>query len=417
MKYSYKTNTMNLKVIFSVLCLCSLAWLFAQPTPYQPQTVPNPKTSGGGYVSDPGQVLQPGAREAINAMITDLEQKSTAQIAVVILPSIGEAVPREFVYELFQLWGIGQRGQDNGLMLLVVMDQRRSEIETGYGLEGLLPDVICYRILMNELVPRFQQGDYSGGVLATITQIKALLEDPAALAEMRAAVDPKADWPRFFHQPIHPVLYYYGLAALLLLLGLLTWVILTLASKDDLYDKYRNIRFTTWWIWVILFPLPFLVAFPLLRYLLRWLRRKPRFGPKTGVPLHLLREDEEDHYLEKGQITEEEIKSIDYDVWVSDDGEEVLVLPYAKLFSSYAACPKCGFKTYRKEESLTLQAATRMHGGLVKHIYRCKNCFYHQETLQHTARLSDGSSGGGGGGGGGSWGGGSSGGGGAGAGW
>ena len=127
---------------------------------FTPQTVPDPKKTGGGYVSDPGGVLKTAEVAELNRLIAAIEDSSTAQIAVVVLPSIGEESPKEFATALFETWGIGQRETDNGLLILVVMDQRRTEFETGYGLEGVLPDITCYRVGMETLVPtaRIRQG-------------------------------------------------------------------------------------------------------------------------------------------------------------------------------------------------------------------------------------------------------------------
>lgn len=411
-------HTRTAALLFGLLILLAAPRLWAQ-TRYTPESVPDPKRgSGSGYISDPANLLDAADKASINQVLASLERSSTAQVAVVVLPSIGEAVPREFVYELFNRWGIGQAGKDNGLMLLVVMDQRRSEIETGYGLEGLLPDVICYRILLEELVPRFQAGDYGEGVLATVQRVKELLEDPAALEELRRDMEPTVH--RIMGQEIPPPLYYYGWVAALVSIGLLAWVLLTLNSKDELYDKYRHIKYVTGWFWMLVFPVPYLLVYPALKMLLRHLRHKPRFGPRTGKLLHLLSEYDEDAHLEQGQIVEEEVRSVDYDVWVSDDCDEVLVLPYAKLMSGYSACEKCGYKTYHLEESRTLKYATRSSSGLELHIHHCKNCNFRKEEQKIIPRIqntSSGGSSGGGGGGGGSWGGGSSGGGGAGASW
>ena len=125
----YKQHIFIRSLLFSQFLFLSLV-LSTQS--YFPNTVPNPKDVGNGYLSDPAGLIAPSTRMQINSVIADLEAKSTAQVAVVVLPSIGDAVPRQFAYELFQLWGIGQKENNNGLLLLIVMDQRRSEIETGY---------------------------------------------------------------------------------------------------------------------------------------------------------------------------------------------------------------------------------------------------------------------------------------------
>jgi len=407
--------------IFRLTCILLSAWLSGSSLTAQTFTVssvPNPKSgSSNGYVSDPARILSEDAVTQINLLISSLEQTSTAQMAVVVLPSIGEEVPKDFATSLFKHWGIGQKGADNGLLLLVVMDQRRSELETGYGLEGLLPDVVCFRILLDELVPRFQQQDYNGGVVGVVLRVKALLEDPEALAELRASLDPTRSWPRVMGERVHPALYWYALIAIFFGLGIIVWLLINLMSKEDLYDKYRHIRYATALVFVFLFPLPYLLLYFILRGTLNRLRNQRRFSKVNGLPMHKLDDQEEDAYLEQGQLTEEALGSVDYDVWVTEDGSDIMVLSYAKRMSKYSACPECKFKTYYHAHTKVLQSATYSSSGNQEVVYECKNCNYRKRTIQVIPMKTRSSSGSGSGGGGGSWGGGSSGGGGGGASW
>jgi uncharacterized protein len=411
---------MALRRYFLFIALILLASAAAGQSAYETvASVPNPKAGGaGGYVSDPEGILQTATVREINGLLREFEGRSTAQIAVAILPSIGTEVPKDFATRLFQHWGIGQAENDNGLLLLVVMDQRRSELETGYGMEAVLPDVICYRVLLEELVPQFQRGDYDAGVRNTIQRITTLLSDEEALAELKAELDPKRDWYPFFGIRIPRGLAWYGIVAVLFCLGILVWVGLTLGNKEDLYDKYRHVRKVTGWWWIILFPLPYFLLYFLLQGVLRKLRNKPRYSRKTGELMHRLTEDEEDLILDSGQVTEEEVGSVDYDVWVTDSGDEVTVLRYARRFSKYKACPKCAYRTYTTTSSRVLTPATYSHSGKREILRECKNCGYlHRELQTIPQKTRSSSSGGGFGGGGGSFGGGSSGGGGAGASW
>lgn len=410
-----------MKARFAILVLfISLFYtsLPAQPTTtYTVATVPDPKESGGGYVSDPAGYLGTDGVARLNSLIAELEQRSTAQIAVVVLPSIGDEVPKDFAVSLFQRFGIGQKGVDNGLLILTVMDQRRSEIETGYGMEALLPDVICFRILLDELVPRFQQGDYAGGLLATVGRIKVLLEDPKALAEMKAAADPYRGWPMVMGYRIHPGLYWYAVAAILFGVGVLAWLFITLINKEDLYDKYRHVRYVSWLGFLFLFPVPYFILYFILQGILYRLRNQPRYSQLNGQLMRKLNDQEEDEFLAGGQLTEEEVGSVDYDVWVTDDKSDIQILRYAKRGFRYQACPKCGYVTYHHAHSQVLEAATYHSSGSRALYYECKNCHYQHQEIQVIPMKTRSSSGSSSGGGGGSWGGGSSGGGGAGASW
>lgn len=394
------------------------ATTFAQ-TAYTVEGIPNPKDSRG-YVSNPDGVLSEGEVMQLNGVAAALENSSTAQVAIVIVNSIGEENPKDFATRLFNYWGIGQADVDNGLLIFSVMDQRRTEFETGYGLEGVLPDVICYRIGMQELVPYFKDGQYGQGLLSALIRIKTTLEDPEALEEIRSGGSQQYGSGQAFRPVpgLPAALGWYIVANALFHLLVVLWLLYTGFSKQDLYDRYRAVRRVYFFIFVILFPIPYLLVYFYLKRRLNYLRNHPRFGKDTGKPLHKLDEWKDDEYLEAGQVMEEKVGSVDYDVWVTDEHDEVLILRYAKRFSRYSDCPKCHYRTYYLEQTRVLKAATYSHSGLQEQIFSCKNCNYLDRkliTIPKKTRSSGGGSSGGGGGGG--FGGGSSGGGGAGVSW
>ncbi|WP_170110490.1 TPM domain-containing protein [Flavilitoribacter nigricans] len=404
---------MRLPLVLLLLIISQIAW---SQSGLRVEEVPDPKEMAGrGYVSDPGSYLSPNAVNQLNNLIGSLEQNSTAQIAVVLLPSIGDQIPKDFATELFQHWGIGQAGTDNGLLILVVMDQRRVEFETGYGLEGVLPDVICYRIINENFVPHFKEGDYDAGLISSVNRVKTLLEDPVALEEIRTEMRPKRKY--VFNTPVPPLLFYYAIITILFHVAISAWVALTMANKETLYDKYRHIRYIRAFIFIILFPVPYIAFWFILGSLLKRLRNQPRFSKLNGEPMRKLTEEEEDEYLKKGQIIEEQLGSVDYDVWITEDLEDVMILPYAKRMSKYSNCPKCKFKTYHHIHTNTLRHATEYTTGLKEQIHECENCNYFNRKTIVIPRITRSSGGSGSSGGGGSWGGGSSGGGGAGGSW
>lgn len=404
-------KTLLLAILYSWLPVMAFCQIFTV------ETIPDPKQTGGGYVSDPTQVLNSVDIQALNGLIQTLEDSTTAQIAVVIVPSIGEDNPKEFTTRLFNHWGIGQAGKDNGLLVFSVLDQRRTEFETGYGLEGVLPDVICYRVGMQELVPHFQEGNYGAGLIATISKIKTILEDPEAAAEISEEIPGYGTASKRGYLGGPKFLDWYVLINLLFHIGILTWIAITLASKDEFYDKYMHIRKVYSVVFIILFPIPYIFIYLALRKLLHNLREHPRFSALNGKPMHKLNEQEDDEFLEHGQVTEEEIGSVDYDVWVTDNADDVLILRYAKRFSKYSKCKECGYKTYYLAHSRTIVHATYSHSGKKENIYECKSCNYTHTKYITIPRKTRSSGSSGGGGGGGSWGGGSSGGGGAGVSW
>ena len=105
------------------------------------QDVPNPQQQYGGWVTDKANILQESTETQLNQMISELEATTGAEIAVVTVPTTASATtPKAFTTELFNEWGIGKDGEDNGVLFLTSVGDRRVEIETGYGIEGILPD-------------------------------------------------------------------------------------------------------------------------------------------------------------------------------------------------------------------------------------------------------------------------------------
>jgi uncharacterized protein len=153
--------------------------------------IPDPKTLGETYVSDPDGVLPPGAAPALNARLDSLDRSGRAHIDVVLVRSLGEAVPKTAATALFNKWKIGSKATNNGLLMLLVLDQRRVEFETGYGLEADLPDIICYRIQQRYMLAPARAGDYDGAVRAGVAAIIRRLRPPAALPKpvLRTAAD------------------------------------------------------------------------------------------------------------------------------------------------------------------------------------------------------------------------------------
>lgn len=143
--------------------------------------IPDPKTLGETYVSDPDGVLSPGTAPVLNARLDSLDRSGRAHVDVVLVRSIGEEVPKTAATALFNRWKIGRQDTNNGLLMLLVLDQRRVEFETGYGLEADLPDIICYRIQQRYMVEPARAGDYDRAVQQGIAAIIGRLR-PAAVA-------------------------------------------------------------------------------------------------------------------------------------------------------------------------------------------------------------------------------------------
>ena len=132
------------------------------------------------YVTDPSAILSTAARDSINLMLGRLEKDSGIEVAVVMLPSIGNDDIFDFAHNLFRKWGIGKKKENNGLLVLFVMDQHKVRFTTGYGLEGTLTDALSKRIQMNEMVPAFKEGKWDEGMVKGVRATVAILKGEVA---------------------------------------------------------------------------------------------------------------------------------------------------------------------------------------------------------------------------------------------
>jgi uncharacterized protein len=143
-----------------------------------PPRVPSPGAPTGtatgratGYVVDGAGVLSPATVESLNSTLFRHEQETSNQVVVRTIPSLGGEAIEAYGIRLATELKAGQKGKDNGVLLLVARDDRKVRIEVGYGLEGALPDVVTARIIRDEIVPRFKQGDMDGGVAAGVDKV------------------------------------------------------------------------------------------------------------------------------------------------------------------------------------------------------------------------------------------------------
>ncbi len=122
-------------------------------------------------VNDFAGILSPSERESLEQRCRELREKTGAQLTVVILDSLRGGQIDDFTVKLFERWKVGQAGKDNGVMLLIALQERRARIEVGYGLEPILTDALAGRILDQQLFPAFRQQQYAAGLSAAVDRI------------------------------------------------------------------------------------------------------------------------------------------------------------------------------------------------------------------------------------------------------
>lgn len=123
------------------------------------------------YVNDFAGVLQSDSKNQTEDLIVKVEKETSSEIAVAIISSLEGVSVEEYAVKLFEKWGVGKKKEDNGVLLLVAIEDRKLRIEVGYGLEGTITDLEAGNIIDNLIVPKFKQNDYSTGVYDGVVAI------------------------------------------------------------------------------------------------------------------------------------------------------------------------------------------------------------------------------------------------------
>ena len=292
---------------------------------YRVGEVPNPRMRCADcYVTDEAGALSGSTVNELNAKLSALERRTSAEVAVVILPGIEGDDETSFAYSLASQWGVGKSGRNNGLLFLYVVDLRGMRFETGTGLEGILPDAYLNTLLNEGVFPLMREGRTDEAFTLAIDHICSRLSSDEAVQEMLLGTDsPRVRYVNW--------LMYYLIASCLIFIIALWWAYRHVARVSGennirymaLDGVVRGVKPLAW-----VFPLPVCFLFFYLRGLRRRARVRPIACPSCGSKMRLLTESQEDVYLTKGQQIEETLKSVDYDVWLCPSCGEIKIYSY-----------------------------------------------------------------------------------------
>ncbi|HTO91706.1 MAG TPA: TPM domain-containing protein [Candidatus Sulfotelmatobacter sp.] len=150
----------------AALALTLLAW--AHPSPARSQDASAPDTAAVpaavGHVNDFAGVMDDSSRAKLESFLAQVQEKTGAELAVLTVRSTEPESPSDYKVRVFERWKIGKKGEDNGLLMLVAVQQTEVRFETGYGLEGTLPDGLESRIYREVMRPYLKAGDFNGGI-------------------------------------------------------------------------------------------------------------------------------------------------------------------------------------------------------------------------------------------------------------
>ena len=137
-------------------------------------------------VIDQANILSSQDKQALSDQIVKLHQQSKAQIGVVIVPTTGNEAIFDYAMRVAEQWQLGTAKRDNGLLMVIAINDRKIQILTGYGLEGVLPDIVAGRIIRNEITPYFKQAEYAQGIQSGLNEIERILNLDPEIAQQAA---------------------------------------------------------------------------------------------------------------------------------------------------------------------------------------------------------------------------------------
>ena len=137
-------------------------------------------------VIDQANILSAAEKSQLESQIRNVYDQGKAQIGIVIVPTTGQEGIFDFAMRTAEAWKLGSAKQDNGLLIAVAVNDRRLHIATGYGLEGVIPDIIASRIIRDQITPYFKAGQYGQGLVSGVAEIERIVNLDPEIAQQAA---------------------------------------------------------------------------------------------------------------------------------------------------------------------------------------------------------------------------------------
>ena len=356
--------------------MASMAVLAAAAATYSVSDIPNVQLADRTkHFSNPDGIASPAVAARIDSLLMDARRVSSVEIAVAAVDDIDSDDIDTYATDLFREWGLGKSDKNNGILMLVVKGKRKAVIRTGYGAEGVMPDILAGRIIYDIMAPRFKEGDYDGGLLQGVAEMHRLVTDPEAAAELKSEMadnyaSREGSGPDFFT-------LYLALGGVVCVVLLIVIAVATggVKGKDD-YQKYTAIaKYRTPFLLITVFFIGItLPALAILLLLCRHWRDHVRRCPRCNAKMRKLDEDTDNTYLTMAQDLEERLDSVDYDVWLCPQCGETDIYSFVNEHSQYKECPHCHARTLKLVGARVLQPPTTQREGEGEKMYVCLNC-------------------------------------------
>ncbi len=328
------------------------------------------------FVSNPDGVLSDATVAGLDRMLGQLMEQTTAEVAVVAVDNLDPTMTaQQMALAIQRKWGVGKSDKNNGLVVLVARDDRQAFILTGRGLEGIIPDVVAGRVYRDIMVPAFKEEDYDAGVSNGVSALAKIIADPANRDEILSTHANNAVEAPITADDIWQV-YQWFAGILLIVMAVLAIATFLTTRRLPLPVRYGKLRevgvgllvggFLTLGLGLVIFFIYYVA--------MRRLRTRPRRCERCGHKMKRLSEEKDNEYLTPAQDLEEQLKSVDYDVWLCPECGEVEKIPFVNRRSAYRECSSCHARASVLSMDRQLRPATARRDGAGERIYTCRNC-------------------------------------------
>ncbi len=333
------------------------------------------------YVNDFAGILNQTTEIQVTSVFRQLRENTSVEAVVVTIDTVKTYGPQyasveDFATALFDEWGVGSADRNNGVMLLVAIDDRALRIEVGTSYENTL-DSRMQGVIDEFILPEFHDERYNSGIADGVRAIARVIEEEVGPVTVSTPVTTTGTGGVVAQSATEAVV-----------------PTLAPASNTGRTTVHPSIRMPFYERWASdiigwfedVAELPIVVSLGTMGAGLagafmgfrRFLRMRPRRCPHCGQPMRRLSEYHEDEHLTEGQQWEESLGSVDYDVWLCDNDGIQQVYEYKNLFSGYKPCPQCNHATLSTNKRIVDHATTYSTG--LRHVLQsCGHCNYKNE--------------------------------------
>lgn len=360
-------------IIAALLC-CSV-----QSFALEPEDVNFKDASGRQYmVADPDNYLSATVKAEVEKLLTDLRLEKSVEVAVVLPSSIGDYEPNQWCEKVFTNCGIGKSDKDNGLLVMISPESRVAYIMTGYGMEGVFPDIMCKQIVDNAIIPAMKEGNIDNAVMNAVSLIDRIARDPNVAQELASknkenlvgeidALDAKV------------LLRFLAFVVVFMFLVSLILYIRDCSKCRKIDSNYSKAEY--WRSHIVSYLLTGVLScflgmiFALLAYLkYRSWRNRPLTCATCGAKMKRLPEDKDNELLSDSQDFEEQLNTVDYDVWECPSCGTIERFPFHTNQKKFTECPSCHTVAMCLECDMVVRQSTIKNVGEGVKIYECKYC-------------------------------------------